>query len=156
MQYKTPFLALLLGLATVVGSAGLAEARPGGHGGYGGYHGGGYHNGYGSQVTPEAQKMMENAYNAAAPKIMELRAKQAELTAKIYGGADQKTIDALTQEVGRLQAEVMAERVKTQQQFAKAGIPIQHGGACGFGSGMRGMRGHGYHVPPAPPAAPAQ
>lgn len=150
-KYNKSFLAMVLGLVTVVGAAGVAGARWGGP-----HHGGcGYGYGYGAvqPPSPEAQKLMESAYNSIAPLMMELRAKQDELTAKIYGGADEKTIDALSKEVSRLQAQVTDARVKMQQQFVKAGVPM-HAGGCMFGPGpgMGMHRGYGPGYQPAPGA----
>lgn len=133
-RYNKPLLALLIGAMSIAGAAGVAHARPGGHGGY--FGGGGPCYGM-QQVTPEMHQMMEKAYNEISPLLMELRAKQSELTAKIYGGADEKTIKALTDEVAGLQARVTEARVGMQRQFAKAGVPL--GCAGGFGH----MRGHG-------------
>lgn len=128
-KYSKSFLALTLSLATLIGAAGMADARWGGPG-----------CGPMSAPTPEARQMMENAFNAMAPLIMELRAKQDELTAKIYGGADAKTIEALSKEVISLQTRVTEGRVAMQQQFAKAGIPMQfgQGGCMPMGSGPHG------------------
>ena len=86
---------------------------------------------------------------------MELRAKQDELTAKIYSGADAKTIDALSKYINSLQARLTEARVAMQQQFAKAGVPIHAAGRgcnCLFaGGGMH--RAHGG--PCMPGGAPA-
>lgn len=141
-KYNKPLLALLIGTMTVIGAAGVAGARWGGHGGGCGY---GYNGGNApsKQITPEMQQMMEKAYNTIAPMQMELRAKQTELTAKIYGGADDATIQALTKEVDRLQSRVTEARVTMQKEFAKAGMPLHQGGGCM--SGGMGMHGGGYH-----------
>lgn len=132
-KYNKPLLALLIGAMTVVGAAGVASARMG-------MHGGPHHGAYAGQVTPEMRQMMEKAYADIAPLQLELRAKQQELTAKIYSGADDKTIQELGKEVTNLQARLTQARIKMQQDFAKAGLPI-HMGGCPMGGG--GMMGHG-------------
>lgn len=134
-------LAMLIGAMTITGAAGLAQAR--------GYGYGPHHGGYAMQdISPETRQMMEKAYNDIAPLQMELRAKRAELTAKIYGGADDKTIQDLTAQVNALQNRVTQARVKMQQDFAKAGVPLRGGmgGNCMMGGGGPGMGMHGgYH-----------
>lgn len=144
-QYNKPLLALLIGAMTIVGAAGVAEARMGmgGHGGF--HHGGAY-----AELTPEMQQMMEKAYNDIAPLQLELRAKQQELTAKIYGGADDKAVQQLSAEISALQKRVTDARVKMQQDFAKAGVPMQYGCPMGGGRGFHGggpMGGKGFHGP---------
>ena len=142
-QYNKPLLALLIGAMTIVGAAGVAEARMGGHGGKPFHHGGAY-----AELTPEMHQMMEKAYNDIAPLQLELRAKQQELTAKIYGGADDKAIQQLSAEVSALQKRVTDARVRMQQDFAKAGIPMQYGCPMGGGKGFHGfMGGKGFHGP---------
>lgn len=164
-KYTKSLAALILGVAAATTAVGVAEAHWfDGHGGRcGGYAGA-------EAPSPEAQKMMQDAYTSMAPKMLELRAKRDELTAKIYSGADQASIDALTREMNALQAKVNEERVKYQQQFAKAGVPMHASGRCMFGPGMGspraggpgmdghmgrgfghmgGMRGHGPAMPPA-------
>lgn len=143
-QYNKPLLALLIGAMTIVGAAGIAEARMGGHGGKPFHHGGAY-----AELTPEMHQMMEKAYNDIAPLQLELRAKQQELTAKIYGGADDKTVQQLSAEISALQKRVTDARVKMQQDFAKAGIPMQYGCPMGGGRGFHGgpMGGKGFHGP---------
>lgn len=134
-------MAALISAMAVTGAAGVAEARWGGHGGHGGPH---HRGGYAAQeLSPETQQMMEKAYNDMAPMIMELRAKQAELTAKIYGGADDKTVQALTTEVNALQARVNEARVRTQREFSRAGVPLHQGSGCWFGG--RGMHRGGMY-----------
>lgn len=147
-NYNKPILALLIGAMTVMSAAGFAEARMGMHGGG---HAMPYYGGaMGEGITPEMRQMMEKAYNQMAPLQLELRAKQQELTAKIYGGADDKSVQQVADEVTTLQKRLTEARVKMQQDFAKAGIPM-HGGGCMFGNGPmggpgkmgHGMGGHG-------------
>lgn len=151
-KYNKSFLALTLGLITILGAVGVASARWGGphHGG------GGYGCGTMQAPSPEAQKLMESSYNTIAPLLMELRAKQDELTAKIYSGADAKTVDTLSKDINSLQAKVTEARVAMQQQFAKAGVPIHAAGRgnCLFADG--GMhRMHGGPCMPGGAPAPA-
>lgn len=127
-RYNKTLLALLVSGMTVMGAASFAEARP---------NQPGYRH---AEATPEMHQMMEKAYNDIAPLQLELRAKQQELTAKIYGGADDKVVQQLSSEVNALQKRLTDARVKMQQDFAKAGIPMQFG--CGMmGDGMMGGRG---------------
>lgn len=88
--------------------------------------------------------MMEKAYNEIAPLQMELRAKQDELTAKIYGGADEKTVQDVSKQVIALQTRLTEARVKMQQQFAKAGLPLRQSG-CPMMGGMGMMGGMPHH-----------
>ena len=128
-------LLLTLALITVIGLAGVAEARWGGPGtcpfGYGPA------SGMTREISPEARKIMEAAHEKTAPLALELRAKQKEFTAKLYGGADSKILDALRQDILRLQAEVTEARLNLQQELAKAGVPLQ------MGRGMKGGMGRG-------------
>lgn len=134
-KYNKSLLALLLGAMTVVGGAGVASARMG-------MHGGPHHGAYAaSQVTPEMRQMMEKAYDAIAPLQLELRAKQQELTAKIYGGADDKTIQELSGQVTSLQTRLTESRIRMQRDFAKAGVPMFMGGCPMGGPGMHGGPG---------------
>lgn len=142
-RYNSSFLALALGLVTIFGAAGVAGARWGGP-----HHGGGYGCGAMQAPSPEARKLMESSYNTIAPLAMQLRAKQDELTAKIYNGADAKTIEALSKDVNQLQTQLANARLDMTQQFAKAGVPLHYAGrGCPFmGGGMYGggMYGGGY------------
>jgi hypothetical protein len=91
-------------------------------------------------LTPEAQKEIVAAYDTMIPLIMELRAKQDEFTAKLYSGADNKTIEALGKEIARLQARVTESQLALQQQLARSGVPLHHvaGGGMMGGGGKRG------------------
>lgn len=135
-KYNKPLLALLIGAMTVMGAASFAQARQD-YPGRGFHHGGRY-----MDMTPETRQMMEKAYNDIAPLQLELRAKQQELTAKIYGGADDKTVQQISAEVSALQKRLTEARVKMQQDFAKAGVPMNCGGMMG---GMMG--GRAFHGP---------
>lgn len=154
-RYNKSIIAALVGAIALLGAANIADAR--GHGGYGhgGYGHGGYGHGYAMQdVSPEHQQMMAESYDKIAPLQLELRAKQQELTAKIYGGADEKSIKATSDEVNALQARVTAARMEMQKRFAAAGIPMHMGrgaGCPGFGAAHMGHGdncfgfGRGYH-----------
>lgn len=153
-QYNKPLLALLIGAMTVMGAASYADARPD-HAGKPFHHGGRY-----ADLTPEMHQMMEKAYNDIAPLQLELRAKQQEMTAKIYGGADDKTVQQLSSEVSALQKRLTDARVKMQQDFAKAGVPMRYGCPMGGAKGFHGPmgrggcpgfgHGHGYGFGPGP------
>lgn len=145
-KYNKTLLALMLCAVTVLGASGISEARPGGHRGYHHGNGQGYGGGmgYGPQMTPEMQQMVNENCNKMAPVRLELQAKQAELTAKIYSGADDNTIQALSRDVSRLQAQLTESRVAAQKQYAKAGVPMR-GGMRGMGHGMGAGCPMGYH-----------
>jgi Spy/CpxP family protein refolding chaperone len=134
-------LVLFIGGVALAGTAGNADARWGGHGyQYGGCGpGGGWR-----EISPEMRRMMEKAYDDIAPLQLELRAKQDELTARIYGGADDKSIRELADAVSRLQSRLGEARVDMQKQFAKAGVPLRSGRGCpgGFGPMHGGTHGH--------------
>lgn len=138
-KYTKTVAALVLGIAATATVASVADANwfDGHRGRCGGYMAT-------EDPSPELQKMMEDAYNRMAPMLLEVRAKRDELTAKIYGGGDQASIDALTKQVNELQAKVNTEHVKIEQQMAKAGLPMNASGRCMFGPGPRGMMG-GMH-----------
>lgn len=137
-KLSKPLSLFLLGAMFLVGGAGLASARGGGH--FGGYHG----QRYTDNLTPETREALDKAHAALAPIHMELRAKQSELTAKIYSGADDKTIQQLSQEIGALQVKLTEGRIAVQKQLVKAGVPL-HSGGCFMGGmgGPGGMRGMG-------------
>lgn len=148
----TPFnksiFAALVGAIALLGAASFADAGP--HHGSRGWRHGGYGPGpcYAMQdVSPEQRQMVEDAYSAIAPLQLELRAKRQELTAKIYGGADDKTIQTVADQVKALEARLSEARLGMQKNFAKAGMPMHmgRGGGCpGYGPGH--MR-HGYNCP---------
>lgn len=163
-KYNKALIALLVAAMGIAGVAGVASARGwhgshgggcNGQGGYGpGYgHGGGHGYGYGPggtmNLSPEVRGMMEKSYTETAPLFMELRAKQTELTAKIYGGADDKTVQDLSRQVNDLQTRLNDARVRTQQQLAKAGVPLNGVAPCpgmgGMGFHGRMHNGFGYH-----------
>lgn len=137
-KLSKPLSLFLLGAVLLVSGAGLASARGGGH--FGGSHG----QKHTDKFTPEAREALDKAHAALAPIHMELRAKQAELTAKIYSGADDKTIQELSREIGVLQAKLTEGRIAVQKQLVKAGVPL-HSGGCFTGGpgGMHGMGGMG-------------
>ena len=130
-------LAASLGLA---GLAGVAAARgdcPGG--GYGG-----------AAMNPEVRDTIQKAHTAMAPVFMELQAKKQELTAKIYGGADENTIKGLISEINTLQGRLTEAGASMHQQLAKAGVPLNAGmmncpamGARGYYDQGQGWKGHG-------------
>lgn len=132
-------LALIISSVTLVGAAGLASAR----GGYcfeDGFHG---MRGYGAMqnISPEARQGLAQAHETLAPLFLEYRAKQAELTAKIYSGADDKLIQELTKEVERLHVKLTEGKVALQKQMVKAGVPLR---GCRFMmDGWKDYDGHG-------------
>ena len=134
-------MGLVIGSMTLLGAAGIASAR-GGCGGYGGHGGYGYH--AMQDLSPEVRESLRKAHEAMAPVFMQYQAKRAELTAKIYSGADDKTIQDLSKEVERLHTQILEGRVNIQKQLSKAGVPLR-----GFRGGMWGCPGFmdGGHGP---------
>lgn len=133
-KISKPLFLFLLGAMFLAGGAGLAGARGGGH--FGGYHG----QRNMDTLTPETREALDKAHAALAPVYMELQAKQAVLTAKIYSGADDKTVQELSREIGALQAKLTEGRIAVQKQLAKAGVPLHSDGyLMGGPGGMRGM-----------------
>ncbi len=144
-------LTLMLALAAVLGFAGLASAQSHtpnvqehgmGMGATGGHM-------YG--LTPEKQAAAQKIYaehNAATAQLrQQLFAKQSELNAQLYGGAtDDKKVQALTKEIGDLNARLFESQVNLKRQLAKEGIPAMGGmgmgGGCGMMSGGMGVH-HG-------------
>ena len=148
-RYSKSLMVLVIASLAIVGAAGAASAR-GGCGGYGGGHGGGYGGGYGEamrNLSPEVRDSLRKAHDAIVPLAVQYRAKHAELSAKIYSGADDKTIQDLTKEVERMHSQLLEARLGLQKQMAKAGLPMRGmmGGDClgGFGGGMGGCGGMG-------------
>lgn len=153
---------LLMLLAASIGFAGLAgvaSARGGFHGGYhggyGGCNGAGYYGGGGPAmspaISPEAREALQKAHTALAPLYMELQAKKQELSAKIYGGADDSTVKGLISEVNSLEARLTEGRAEMQKQMAKAGLPMNPGmmNCASFAGGYHGhgWKGGGYGGP---------
>lgn len=144
---KKSALILLAGLTIATAGTQIASARGGWHGGPGPCWDGGA---YSDKFTPEVQAMVEKSRAEMAPLHMELRAKQAELTSKIYQGADDGIIQRLTKEISDLQARLTQGHVAIQKQLASAGVPLESGcfmggfGSHGPGKHLgKGWRGHG-------------
>jgi len=124
------FLILALGLVTVIGAAGAAGARGGCCG-------------YGQEISPEAQKILQSARDNMAPLVQDLRAKREEFTAKVYSGADSKVTDALRKDIVRLQTQVTEARLTLQQDLAAAGVPQREARGMGPDRGMKDGGGRG-------------
>ena len=135
------FLILTLGLITVIGAAGVADARKGACCGYGTGDAPCSKSGAAPTTSPEVQKMLHSAQEKLAPLALELRAKHKEFTAKVYSGADSKVTEALSKDILRLQAQVTGGKLALQQQLAAAGVPLREGRGMKGGGGMK--RGQG-------------
>lgn len=133
--FKKPLVIVLTGLIIATAGATFASARGGWHNGNG--HGGGYS----QQISPEVMAMMEKGRAEMVPLHVELRAKQAELTSKIYQGADDGTIQRLSKEIAALQGRLTQGHITMQKQLAEAGVPMR--GGCFMGGGMGYGPGHG-------------
>ena len=138
--YQKTLLVLAISTVALAGAAGLVSARGGYHGG--GYHGDGakYHGEGGShrmgkyewmeELTPEQRSSIRQAHDAVAPLRMEYRAKKSELTAKIRGGADDKSIQAVYKELEVLHSKLMESEITLQKQMKAANVPLR-GFRCG-------------------------
>ncbi|KHK00413.1 periplasmic heavy metal sensor [Desulfovibrio sp. TomC] len=149
MRSKTLHIALAA-LATLALTSTMALARPGG--GMGGGQGNCPGAGSGmAQLTPEKQAAFQKLHDAFAAKTAQMRAdlgvKMAELNALSVGQApDQAKIDALTKQIGELQAKLLSERTQFRIQVSKEiGAGFAGGGCGGMGGGMGGGMMGGYH-----------
>lgn len=102
-------------------------------------------------LTPEQQATMQKLHAEHAAATAELRkqifAKESELDAQIYGEKpDEAKIDALTKDIGALNAKLYTERVKLHRQLAKEGIMPMGGAGCGMMAGKGGMMGGGMKM----------
>ena len=147
-NYSKSLMALVIGSMVLVGAAGVASARGGCGGGEGGRGGHGMYGDAMKDLSPEVRDSIRKAHDALTPLAVQYKAKRAELSAKIYSGADDKTIQDLSKEVERLHSQLLEGRVGLQKQMAKAGLPMGgHGGMMGggmMGGNMMGgnMMGH--------------
>ncbi|MHC1790942.1 periplasmic heavy metal sensor [Solidesulfovibrio sp.] len=147
MRGKTMHIAIAA-LATLALTTSLALARPGG--GMGGGQGGcpGMGGGMG-QLTPEKQAAFQKIHDAFTAKTAQLRAdlgvKMAELNAlTVAQTPDQAKIDAVTKQIGELQAKLLSERTQLRIQLVKEIGPGFGGGGCGgMGGGYHGGMGGG-------------
>lgn len=133
-------ITLALALVASLGFSGLANAQMMGPGMMGG-HGMGMMGGNMYGLPPEKQAAAQKIYaehNAATAQFkQQLFAKQSELNLQLYGGAtDDKKVQALTKEIGDLNAKLIEAQANLARQLAKEGIP-----AMGSGMGCCGMMG---------------
>ena len=139
------FLALAVGALALSLGAASSLAKNGTHEGHGGMAG---HEAM-RDVSPEARESIRKAHDALTPLMVQYGAKRAELAAKIYSGADDKTIQDLAKEIESLHSQVLEGRIGLLKQMAKAGLPMGgfHGGMMGGmmddGMGCPMMGGHG-------------
>ena len=140
-------------LATMLLTASLAMARPGGPAGPGGPGGPGA--GYGpcgaayAQLSPEKQGALQKLQEAHYAKTAQLRAdlgvKRAELNAlSVTGNPDTAKVQALSKDLGDLIGKLAAERTLFRAQVAKEIGPAGLAGCGGFGGGYGGGYGHGH------------
>jgi Spy/CpxP family protein refolding chaperone len=98
-------------------------------------------------LPPEARDSLRKAGEALMPVLVQYQAKMAELHAKIYSGADDKTLQELAKEVERLHSQLLEGRIALQKQRARLGLPMRgvHRGMMGdmtdCPGGMRGPGG---------------
>lgn len=137
---------VMAAMATVMLTASLALARPGGGpaGGPGGAGGPGYGpcgGGAGfAQLSPEKQaayqKLAEAFYNKTAQTRAAVGVKRAELyAASVAQNPDTAKIDALSKEIGDLTGKLIAERTQFRIQVSKEIGVLPMGGGHGFGHG---------------------
>jgi zinc resistance-associated protein len=133
----------LAAAATMMLTASLALAKPGGPAGPGyGPCGGAI-----AQLSPEKQeayqKLSEAYYNKTAQMRAELGVKRAELNAvAVAPNPDAAKINALSKDVGDLMGKLVAERTQFRIQVAKE-IGVSALGGRGFGP-HHGSMGGGY------------
>lgn len=152
MKTRMSILTLSLALVAVLGLAGMASAQgmmgggmmggPG-MGGMGMMGGPGMGMGMGGMygMAPEKQAAIQKLYveynTATAPVRQQLFAKQSELSALYYSGTtDTKKFQALTREIGDLNAKLYEAQMNLRNQLAKEGVPAS---GMGHGMGMGGM-----------------
>ena len=140
---------VLSALAILALTSSLALARGGMGGGQGGQGGcPGMGGGWG-QLSPEKQAAFQKLHDAFAAKTAQLRAdlgvKMAELNAlSVAATPDQAKIDAVTKQIGDLQAKLLSERTQFRIQVSKeVGAGVAGGGCPGMGGGMGGYHGGG-------------
>lgn len=143
MRVKSLHIVLsALAILALTSSLALARGGMGGQGGQGGCPG--MDGGWG-QLSPEKQAAFQKLHDAFAAKTAQLRAdlgvKLAELNALSVGTSpDQAKIDAVTKQIGDLQAKLLSERTQFRIQVAKEIGPGVAGGGC---PGMGGYHGGG-------------
>lgn len=125
----------------------------GGHGSMGGgmmnggmMHGGGM---VMANIPPEKQAVAQKLYaeftSSTAGVRQQLYAKQSELNALYHGGApDTKKYQALTREIGDLNAKIYEAQANLRAQLAKEGIPASAMGGHHMGGAGMGMMGGGH------------
>ena len=149
-RLKYLLLALAVGALALSLGAASSLAQKGAHEGHGGMPG---HEAM-RDISPEARESIRKAHDALTPLMVQYGAKRAELAAKIYSGADDKTIQDLAKEIESLHSQVLEGRIGLLKQMAKAGLPM--GGMMGGHGPMMGGPGHkGRGGCPGMPAGPA-
>jgi zinc resistance-associated protein len=144
MKTYRNIIATVLALFFITTFTGFALAQ--GHGMMGGM----------GNMNPEKHAAMQKIhadFNAATADLnKQLFAKESELNAELYADKpDDKKVDALTKEIGELNARIYAERVKMHKAMAREGIVPGKGhgmmggkGGCPMmGGGMMGGMNHG-------------
>ena len=138
--------ALVLGILTVLGTAGMAGANPA------------YHSpsNLSQEQATKAQEMITAHRAAVAPLMQQLQAKRAQLDAQLYSDKpDQAAVEKLGKDIGELQGQLYAARASFRAQLAKEGLPADcwqngrdmaqgHGRGWGHGGGRGGGCGGGY------------
>ncbi|CAK7041674.1 MAG: hypothetical protein DELT_02852 [Desulfovibrio sp.] len=134
---KSRILTMLaaVGMVSILGFAGVANANPLWHGNSG-WHGGG-----GAGVTQEQQTALQQIYadydKQAAPLQRQLQAKRAELEALYYGGnKDSSKVQTLFRETGDIEAKLFALNSELRTKLEAQGF-------SGYG-GQAGMNGYNY------------
>lgn len=127
--------ALALGLVTLIGFAGNAEAR--GHGPNPGAH----YAALSTEQQADLDKIFTAHQTAAAPLFQQLQAKRAELNLLQYQPNPQRA-QALFQEIADIEYKLYSARIELDKELTAKGF-----GAFSMGSGMRHMGGGpGMHM----------
>jgi hypothetical protein len=130
-------MALALCAAGAFGATDAASAQPD-------RNGGGHP--YSSDMSPEAQAVMQKHWNTVESLRRQLFARQAELDAKIASGAGDSEVGAVARDINKLSAGLNEAQARTRQEAARQGVP-PYGGPVGGGNGYRGGMGYAHGGP---------
>ncbi|WP_111739122.1 periplasmic heavy metal sensor [Leminorella richardii] len=156
MTFKKTVIAAVISLTAIVSGAamaqngGLMHSGPAVTNGQGMGHGG-YHRGYGANLTQEQQTTVQKAYDDFQTKTADLRqkmmSKNYEYRALLTSNpVDDQKVQAVGKEISALRDSIYQHRVELDTQLAKAGIPMMGRGMGGGHKGMRGGHMGGGHM----------
>lgn len=134
LQMMTATLAL--GMAVILGAAGIASAYPGGHGyGWG-------NTGMNQEQQAAAQEIFAEHAKVVSPLHQQMMAKRAELEALSYGkNVDDAKIQSLYREIGDINAKLFKANSDLRAKLEAKGITGGFGGHGGHRGGYGGYGG---------------